>query len=394
MHRTLSRQQLYDMVWERALSKVAPDLGISDVALRKQCLKHDIPLPDARYRGLVNAGKPASRKPLPPSGRDAPGQIVIHVVENRDVHPDVLAAVAAQPVVTAVTVPDTLHPLVKRSLTVARKATPDLNGATRCTDPELFRIRAHPDTLERVGIFLNQLVRHALHRGWSLARGREGLGLTVDGETVSFSVNQTIRRSVHIATAEEQQRQERWDARHRGDWRDWSSRPQIPSHDFTPAGEMSLEIDRWGAYGVARHRFADRGQARIEDRVDDILTSFVAIGAGRVVARAQAAERARLDELARLERARLGRLAEFEVARMAWLTERVALHEERDRLARFLATLELPVEGDKGRYPMFIAWAEEKVEGLNRQLAPAALASAVGSMPAFAPDAFGVPGKT
>lgn len=44
MERNLSRQQLYDMIWERAVSKVAPEFGISDVALRKQCVKHAIPL--------------------------------------------------------------------------------------------------------------------------------------------------------------------------------------------------------------------------------------------------------------------------------------------------------------------------------------------------------------
>ena len=32
MERRLARQQLYDMIWERAPSKVAPELGLADVA--------------------------------------------------------------------------------------------------------------------------------------------------------------------------------------------------------------------------------------------------------------------------------------------------------------------------------------------------------------------------
>jgi hypothetical protein len=51
MRHVLTRQQLNDMIWESAVSKVAPELGISDVALRKQCVKHAIPLPDATYIG-------------------------------------------------------------------------------------------------------------------------------------------------------------------------------------------------------------------------------------------------------------------------------------------------------------------------------------------------------
>ena len=37
------------MVWEEALSKLAPKLGLSDVGLRKICKRHNIPLPPQGY---------------------------------------------------------------------------------------------------------------------------------------------------------------------------------------------------------------------------------------------------------------------------------------------------------------------------------------------------------
>ncbi len=43
MRHVVTGQQLYEMVWERAISKVAPELGISDVGLRKKCAAHAIP---------------------------------------------------------------------------------------------------------------------------------------------------------------------------------------------------------------------------------------------------------------------------------------------------------------------------------------------------------------
>ena len=43
--RTISRQALFDDVWTRPLTKIAPELGISDVALRKICDRHNIPSP-------------------------------------------------------------------------------------------------------------------------------------------------------------------------------------------------------------------------------------------------------------------------------------------------------------------------------------------------------------
>lgn len=77
MRHVLTRQQIYDMIWERAVWKVAPELGISDVALRKHCVKHAIPVPDATYWGRKHAGKPVERKPLGPAPAGYGDQIVI-----------------------------------------------------------------------------------------------------------------------------------------------------------------------------------------------------------------------------------------------------------------------------------------------------------------------------
>eukprot|EP01037_Dinobryon_pediforme_P018816 gene18816-19127_t len=77
MQHVLTRQQLYDMIWERAVSKVAPELGISDVALRKQCVKHVIPLPDATYWGRLHAERPIKRTPLGAAPKGVSDRIVI-----------------------------------------------------------------------------------------------------------------------------------------------------------------------------------------------------------------------------------------------------------------------------------------------------------------------------
>lgn len=43
--RTYEREKLYHEVWAEPMTTVAKRYGISDVALRKQCKKLDIPLP-------------------------------------------------------------------------------------------------------------------------------------------------------------------------------------------------------------------------------------------------------------------------------------------------------------------------------------------------------------
>lgn len=158
MRRVLTRQQLYEMIWARAVSKVAPELGISDVALRKQCLKHAIPLPDATYWGRLHAGQIVKRKPLGATPKGVSDQVVIDAGARPPAPEAVETAIAiARQSAHVVAVPEKLHPLVAKTLAVARKAQPDRNGAIAGLGAEVFRIRAHLDTLDRVCAFLNAL---------------------------------------------------------------------------------------------------------------------------------------------------------------------------------------------------------------------------------------------
>lgn len=61
----LSRQALYDLVWETPVKTLAPRFKISDVGLRKACQKSHIPLPPAGYWAKLAAGKKVSRPLLP-----------------------------------------------------------------------------------------------------------------------------------------------------------------------------------------------------------------------------------------------------------------------------------------------------------------------------------------
>lgn len=340
MRHVLTRQQLYDMIWERAVSKVAPELGISDVALRKQCVKHAIALPDATYWGRLHAGRPVKRKPLGAAPKGVSDRIVIDARAKLPTPAPIEAAIAvARQPVEAVAVPEKLHPLVAKTLAAARKAEPDRNGAITGLGREVFRIRAHPDTLDRVGAFLNALVYNALARGHRLEAGREGLEMVVDDEAIGFNAYQTIRRSLHVATEEETRRRERWDARHRNDWDNWDKRPSIPYYDFTPTGEMAIEIAGWSQYENAQRRFADTRARKIDSRIDEILVSFAAFAAGRKVEREETRERARIEEIARQRRAEQARLAKLEQQRVEYLDRKLAQAEERDRLRRILTTL-------------------------------------------------------
>ncbi len=61
----LDRKQLYDLVWSEPLLTLSKKYNISDVGLRKVCIRLGIPLPEIGYWNKVKAGKKVVVKPFP-----------------------------------------------------------------------------------------------------------------------------------------------------------------------------------------------------------------------------------------------------------------------------------------------------------------------------------------
>lgn len=66
----IPRSELYRLVCEKPLSKVAPQFGISGSALAALCKKHAVPYPGSGHWTRVSLGMSVSLQPLPPSEQD------------------------------------------------------------------------------------------------------------------------------------------------------------------------------------------------------------------------------------------------------------------------------------------------------------------------------------
>lgn len=60
----LTRKELYDLVWNEPMTSIAKRYKISDVGLRKICIRMEIPLPKAGYWAKKQYGKKVIVKPL------------------------------------------------------------------------------------------------------------------------------------------------------------------------------------------------------------------------------------------------------------------------------------------------------------------------------------------
>jgi hypothetical protein len=57
MRREISREELFAMVWERPTQAIANELGISDVAIGKLCMRLQVPKPPRGYLARVQLGR-------------------------------------------------------------------------------------------------------------------------------------------------------------------------------------------------------------------------------------------------------------------------------------------------------------------------------------------------
>src|SRR5487761_2542832 len=82
--RTISRAELYDLVWERPISLVAPGLGISGPGLKKLCERNGIPVPErGHWAKLQHAKRVRRRPPLAALRAGQRDQIIIKKRENK-----------------------------------------------------------------------------------------------------------------------------------------------------------------------------------------------------------------------------------------------------------------------------------------------------------------------
>ncbi len=61
----LSREDLYELVWSKPMSHIAPKLGISDRGLGKTCTRLDIPVPGRGYWQKLKKGLQVEKEDLP-----------------------------------------------------------------------------------------------------------------------------------------------------------------------------------------------------------------------------------------------------------------------------------------------------------------------------------------
>jgi hypothetical protein len=64
-HLSMSREQLYELVWSKPMRHLAKNYGVSDRAMAKLCARNQVPVPPRGYWAKKSSGHKVVRPPLP-----------------------------------------------------------------------------------------------------------------------------------------------------------------------------------------------------------------------------------------------------------------------------------------------------------------------------------------
>ncbi|GAA4756142.1 hypothetical protein [Flavisolibacter ginsenosidimutans] len=340
----LSRKELYELVWQESMLSLSKRYNISDVGLRKMCIRMEIPVPPAGYWTKVQFGKKVKKTALsanykgeetaklrlrdennPAADRNSPSLRTLKIQEvERD------GSLSLQ-------IPEKLlkpDPLIAQTKIILSKQKPDGYNYIGIVSSSYdgLDIRVAKTNVDRALLFFDTLIKAFKARGHTVEiRNRKTL-VIVSGHDFELFLREKMRKE----TVQE---------------RTWTR--QI----FHPKGILALQVGGW--YG---REYKD-GSIRLEEQLAKII-------AGLELSAAQRTERDLAYEKARIERAERERLAkELQERKQQDLINFKKLLIDSDRwhkaenLRRYIHELE--VRAEKNRSPEtqeWLAWAKRKAD--------------------------------
>ncbi|MFE8070145.1 hypothetical protein QQM79_03720 [Marinobacteraceae bacterium S3BR75-40.1] len=246
----VTREVLYQEIWEEPVQKVAPRYGISGVALRKICIKQKIPVPPRGYWAKVAAGKTPRRIPLSTYKGPELRPLNLQKVEapSNEAHVN-RSSVCSRQRIGDIKVPEELsepHPLIKAASKRLRKRQ-GWGGpkGLRAAPSEVFHISTTRASLERALLIADTLIKELEKRGVEIQiEPAKSRSLVVSGKvSLPIQITEHVSRTRHAPTVAEKRVIERYRSNTGTLWK--LEYPSIPEFDYHSTGKLTVTIDSY-----------------------------------------------------------------------------------------------------------------------------------------------------
>lgn len=378
---SLTRRQLYDLIWSHEMPKVAAHLGISEWQIRQICENHRVPLPTAAFWRDKAAGRRAKQAIFTTTANAQLELITLGPTKT----PVPLAAVEPPPVAMAKPPPPRREPAVKikvepvewqevanpHSLLLPlakalRSTKPNRNGAIEVAGESIPSMSIAQGSVERAIFVLDDLIKRLVAQDIACTLSRQHFTIAREQDKVEFKFTEKIARQPHNPSLQELQA-EALRIRRGGSTHDYYWNKAYPEFDFVPTGVLRLSIETYGREG-RRRNWQDSSRATFETQVADIariLSEWIDDERKwRLERERQSRLWRRADENRQLAAARKKR----EDERDALITE-IVLLQAKARDLRAWIEWAAPIE-DPGTKRM-LEWARKRLASIERAADPA-----------------------
>lgn len=232
----ISRQELYELVWSKPLTKLSREFGVSDSFLGRICRELKVPLPGMGYWRKVECGTAEQRPPLPEPDPGTDNYFRVSSTERFKLKDE------GAPMIP---VPEKLgepHPLITKTMQLLKK-TP--YGYLHPTEgPEYpLNIRVSVESMPRALLLIDALIKALYERGYSVKTTNHDSYAVVKGEELSFDLHERADGKFVFSN-----KRAFW-PKFRNQWRD-GKRSRVEQH----LGNIIVEMERLSDYWNDRHR--------------------------------------------------------------------------------------------------------------------------------------------
>lgn len=360
MREEYDRAKLLDEVWAEPVMVVAPRYGLSDVGLKKLCMRLQVPTPARGHWAKVKSGRGIPPKPRLKPYKGNPRYLLKPLITPRP-HPaapelvdERLAAVIAyeQDPTHLIKVPTRgthWHPLVAATRDAFQATYKDSRGLP-LPGGEGLNIAVSTEQRPRALRIANALVRALEKRGFALVSGKHHLEVQMFGVCLSLNIFESTKRSDYVPSDAERA------AKARGEWAYW------PRYRYTPSG--CLEI-RSGGYGSS---VKDGPHQMVEDQLNKLIIWMAKQALGIVQFREECARAAEQKQIQRSEALAQKAIQDAEKEKLEALKTAALCWQQAQTIRAYLAALDeaqssaLGLNDAKQEY---VAWARAKADWLD-----------------------------
>jgi hypothetical protein len=269
--RELSRQELYEKVWQTPITLLARQYGLSDVGLAKICKRNDIPRPPRGYWAKKSAGMKVKKTPLPQKKED----IVITISPKQGQSDGIKASEslkAYMPIldIGQIVVPKRLtnpHPLIEEAITVLEQTRPNENELLESGRSNCLNIKVSSKILSRTMRIMDTLLKTLNKINFDVNIINGHTVVVIDNIEVAFGIREELETEQALL-----------DTDLNGSYSFHYSRYKTIRK---PSGRLCLSVQNHYSNKALRKNWRDTQYKRLEYEIEKIIIGFIKIAADK-----------------------------------------------------------------------------------------------------------------